>query len=71
MKMKITKKAMAKRLAKEISTQVIVDMLMTKTRYELEQMMLMKGFSVTTDLCEGCGNIIKSWYDHEPNCERA
>jgi len=67
--MKITKQEMAKKLAAHLSTKVIAGILYDKVpRAELERLMLSYGFSLTTDLCEGCGHIVKSWYDHAEDC---
>ena len=70
--MKLSKRTMAKQLASRLSTKTIVDILVYNVpSAELQRLMLVNNLSTTTDLCEGCGNIIKSWYDHEVNCKLA
>ena len=70
--MKITKQEMAKQLARVISIQTTAGILAYNVpRAELERLMRVHGLSLTTDLCEGCGNVIKSWYDHDVACKLA
>jgi hypothetical protein len=70
--MKISKREMAKQLAQRLSMKTIEGILAYNVpRAELERLMVLHSLSMTADLCEGCGNIIKSWYDHEVNCKLA
>ena len=67
--MKISKATMAKKLSTHVTAKTIANVLQRLTRGELEMLMFNHGFSITTNLCEGCGNIVTSWYDHDENCK--
>lgn len=67
-KTEITKGAMAKVLSKSIDAETIAKLLARQPRIYLVRLMALQGISLTENVCEGCGCIVKSWYDHEETC---